>query len=266
MEPEPEPEPEPVAAVPDELSVPQPVAVAEADTTDQLEADLAELEAEAAAEPEETAPEPVAAAPWEESQPEPEPEPKPRRVSVSTAVYEPPPVASSSIGTLQHYVDVNQFMRDTKVSEATLDSCMIEQNGLRAFYGAQAAQAEAQASRMKSKFEVIEAKLYDEHRKGLVASGEKVTEKMVENAVKVDSRWLRAKNLVIESESIAAINKSMVESLKDRRDMIIQLGADRRDEYKGQARVMAAQNERDSTAAAAAAAGRAALSGARRAA
>lgn len=146
---------------------------------------------------------------------------------------------------LQHYVDVDQFRTDTCVTEATLDACMIEQNGLRAYYGAQAARAEAQHARLKVKFEVIEATLYDKHRKDLAASGEKVTEKMVENAVKMDPRWLKAKNLVIEAETIASINKSLVESLKDRRDMIIQLGADRRDEYKGQARILAEQQERD---------------------
>lgn len=146
---------------------------------------------------------------------------------------------------LQHYVDVDQFRTDTRVTEATLDTCMIEQNGLRAYYGAQAARAEAQHARLKVKFEVIEATLYDKHRKALAASGEKTTEKMVENAVKLDPRWLKAKNLVIEAETVASINKSLVESLKDRRDMIIQLGADRRDEYKGQARVLAEQQERD---------------------
>lgn len=156
-----------------------------------------------------------------------------------------PSTEESATPGLQHYVDVDQFRADTRVTEATLDACMIEQNGLRSYYGAQAARAEAQHARLKVKFEVIEATLYDKHRKDLAASGEKVTEKMVENAVKMDPRWLKAKNLVIEAETIASINKSLVESLKDRRDMIIQLGADRRDEYKGQARILAEQQERD---------------------
>lgn len=150
----------------------------------------------------------------------------------------------SVVKGLQHYVDPSQFKADTRVTEATLDACMIEQNGLRAYYGAQAARAEAQHDRLKARFEVVEATLYDYHRKLLAATGEKVTEKMVENAVKVDSRWFKAKNTVIEAGTIAAINKGLVESLKDRRDMIIQLGADRRDEYKGQARVLAQEQER----------------------
>jgi hypothetical protein len=148
--------------------------------------------------------------------------------------------------TLQHYVDVDEFRKDTSVSDVNLDKCMMEQSGLRAYYGAQAARAEAQASRVKAKFEVVEATLYDHHRKQLAADPSvKVTEKMVENSVKLDPRWLKAKNLVIEAESIAGINKALSVSLADRKDMIVQLGADRRDEFKGAARVLAEQQDRD---------------------
>lgn len=159
---------------------------------------------------------------------------------------------------LQFYVDVNAFRNETRVTETNLDEAMFQQAGLRAYYGANAANAEAQAARLKMKFDIIEATLYDKHRKALAASGEKTTEKMVENAVKMDPRWMKAKNLVIEAETIATIGKNLVESLKDRRDMIIQLGADRRDEYKGAARVLAEKNENTSLAERAAAAARAA--------
>lgn len=148
-------------------------------------------------------------------------------------------------GNLQHYVDVDQFRADTRVTEANLDQCMIEQSGLRAYYGAIAARAEAQAARVKAKFEVVEATLYDHHRKALAATGEKVTEKMVENAVKLDPRWIKAKNTVIEAETIATINKSLVESLRDRKDMLVQLGADRREELKGSLRIMEERQERE---------------------
>lgn len=184
-------------------------------------------------------------------------EPAPERVTVQ-ATEEPVPYneepptheapAEKAGAKLNFYVDVNAFNRETKLTEATLDNAMMEQAGLRAYYGSQAAQAEAQHARLKVRFEVLEAKLYDEHRKALAASGEKVTEKMVENAVKLDGRWLKAKNTVIEAETIASINKSLVGSLADRRDMMIQLGADRREEFKGATRVLEAQGERENLA------------------
>lgn len=155
------------------------------------------------------------------------------------------PTEATGPGNLQHYVDVDRFRDDTRVTEANLDQCMIEQSGLRAYYGATAARAEAQAARVKAKFEVVEATLYDHHRKELAKMGEKTTEKMVENAVKLDPRWIKAKNMVIEAETIATINKGLVESLRDRKDMLVQLGADRREEFKGGLRIMEEQQERN---------------------
>lgn len=232
--PKPQPKPEPV-----KVKVEEPVL---AESIDDLEAAVAELKEE-----------PVAVA----VKPTPTPEPA-RRVIPKE---EPLDMGSADVdelsadvpktsakAQLQFFVDVNQFNRDTKLTEATLDQAMMEQAGLRAFYGSQAAQAEGQHARLKVRFDVLEAKLYDEHRKSLAAGGEKVTEKMVENAVKLDARWSKAKNAVIEAETIASVNKALSVSLADRRDMMIQLGADRREEFKGAARVLAAQDERDSMA------------------
>ena len=168
------------------------------------------------------------------------------------------PVTDAATG-LQYYVDVDQFRTDTRVSDVDLDRCMIEQSGLRAYYGAQAANAEAQYSRLKMKFEVIEAKLYNEHRTALASSGEKVTEKLIENAVKTDPRWFKAKNRVIEAETISDINRALVDSLRDRKDMLVQLGADRREEGKGQVRILTEQASRDNLAARALAAAKYAI-------
>lgn len=142
--------------------------------------------------------------------------------------------------SLQFYLDVDSFKKDISVSENNLDNAMMQQAGLFAYHAAEAARAEAQYARVKLRFDVVEARLYDRHRKALAAAGEKVTEKMVENAVKMDADFLAAKNLVIEAEMLAAFNKGAVEALKHRKDMIVQLGADRREETKGQTRISVA--------------------------
>lgn len=210
-EPEPEPEPEPEAA-PEPEPAPAPV------------------KAKAAPKP----------APKEEVAPAPAPA---DFADVADAAELSSDVPQTAAAKLQYFVDVNQFNRDTKLTEATLDGAMMDQSSLRAYYGTLAANAEAQHARLKVRFDVLEAKLYDEIRKSLAAGGEKTTEKMVENGVKLDPRWLKAKNAVIEADTIASINKSLVASLGDRRDMMIQMGADRREGYKGAMRVMEAKNE-----------------------
>jgi len=149
-----------------------------------------------------------------------------------------PQPAQPAVTGLKYYLDPGAFSKDILVTEDRLDACMVEQSGLRSHYGAQAAYAEAQHDRVEAKFKVLEAKLYDEHRRNLTASGEKVTEKAIENAVRMDPRWLQGMSAVIEAQTISQVNRNAVMALNDRRDMLIQLGADRRDEMKGQLRIM----------------------------
>lgn len=141
-----------------------------------------------------------------------------------------------------YYTDPTKFRVETSISDHDLDRCMIEQNGLRSFYGANAARAEAQADRLKLKFEVLEAKLYEEERRLAAEEGEKVTEKMLENRVKSNPLWMKVKLAHIDAQGVAGINKALVESLKDRKDMLVQLGADRRGEMQGATRVMASKD------------------------
>lgn len=212
---------------------------------DDLESELAALTDEAATEPQ-----PVA-----ESAPVAEPAATVEAVSaVMTATTKaviaehaaPAPIPTAApTGKLNFYIDPNTFKEETSIRQHNLDTCFMEQSSLRAYYGSMAANAEAQAARAKTKFEVLEARLYDHHRKILVDSGVKATEKMVENAVKTDPRWLEGKERVIDADTIASVNKALAISLADRRDMLIQLGADRRDESKGQARLLAIKEEQE---------------------
>lgn len=175
--------------------------------------------------------------------------------TTASIVVEPEPAPSGlhdHFKTLEFFVDPNKFKIETRISDVDLDRCLMEQNSLRAYYGAQAAQAEAQSARTKMKFDIIEAKLYDYHRRLLLEDGEKVTEKMVETEVKKDARWATAKGKVIDADTISGINRALVESLRDRSSMLIQLSADRRDEFKGQRSTMAQTSAQEEIAARAA--------------
>jgi hypothetical protein len=149
----------------------------------------------------------------------------------------PNPEPAKKQPKLQFYLDVDAFKNEIAVSENNLDNCMMQQAGLFAWHASEGARAEAQYARVKLRFDVVEARLYDRHRKAIAAAGEKATEKSIENAVRQDPEWLQAKNLVIEAEMLASINKGAVEALRHRKDMVVQMGADRREEYKGQTRI-----------------------------
>lgn len=244
----PAPAPTPVvAAEPEPVVVPEP----EPQPEEQVKAD-----------------EPAAAQespPWVEPEPGPEPEVKTVKVKlevdsseVQSAIAEAqsqiekmveeassaPTAAATTHHQPKFFVDVGQFRRDIAVGETNMDQAMMQQAGLRAFYGAQAAYAEGHANTLKAKFEILEAKLYDEHEKLLVAEGKKATVVQIEAAVKRDPRWFAGKSKVIEAEAIANVNKSLTFALADRRDMLIQLGSDRREEFKGQLRINAVSDEK----------------------
>ena len=140
-------------------------------------------------------------------------------------------------------LDVNQFIEETRINETNLDDAFQKQSSLRAYYGAVAAEADSIAARRKMAVEVVEAKLYKKYRDQAATDGVKITEAALTAQIKSDPVWLETKKLHIEAQAHADLARSFVASLADRRDMLIQLGADRRDESKGTMRMMAAQAE-----------------------
>lgn len=148
----------------------------------------------------------------------------------------PPPKAARP--SLKFAPNTEKYKEDVAVRETDLDNCMIQQSSHRVFYGALAAQAEGQADALKSRFDVMEARLFHKHRSELAKGTEKVTEKLVENAVKMDPLWIAGKEAVIEAQTIASINRAVVMGFVDRRDMLIQLCSDRRSEAQGALRLL----------------------------
>lgn len=147
------------------------------------------------------------------------------------------------MGLEKEKIDVEKFIRDTRISEVDLDKAFFEQASLRAYYGALAAERESFANRLETAFESQEALLSRNIRQSLIEQKIKPTEKMIEEIMRSDSKWVKMKNAVYEAQAQATIAKALVQSLVDRRDMLIQLGADRRDESKGQLRMLEIQKD-----------------------
>lgn len=138
----------------------------------------------------------------------------------------------------ENSIDVVKFNEETRLTDTNLDNCMMNQSSLMAYYTAQSSRSNAEVSRAKLKFEVLEASLYSAYRKKLTDEGEKATEKSIENLVRLDARWQSAKEAVIQAQMISDVHTGFVHSLRDRKDMMIQKGSDRREEYKGKVRIL----------------------------
>lgn len=141
-------------------------------------------------------------------------------------------------------VDPKQLAIDIAINQTDLDDGMISQAGLFARYAWVAAQAQSKYEKLKASFEILESRLDGEHRELLADGGGKVTEAMVRQAVVSDSRWGAAQSRLIDARTNSSFAKDVLESFKQKRDMLVQLAISDREEMKGTLRVLDTE-ERD---------------------
>jgi len=136
--------------------------------------------------------------------------------------------------SLKTFIDPVQFKEDIGVNMVDLNNAFISQASLFAHYGMQSARAAEQHENSKLILETKEAQLNVHHRHLLLDTGVKITEAMVTNAVLTDPIYLKARKLLNEAKGVLEMNKATTEAFRQRRDMLIQLGADAREERKGE--------------------------------
>lgn len=175
---------------------------------------------------------------------------EPRQIKISALEPDNEPMdekaykkASKSESELKYKPDLKAFQSEILVTDANMDKAIREHAGLLAYYIALHAESEAQAKTVKMEFEQLEAGLYDAHRRYSLSLGEKATEKAIENNVRMDKKWKRARKKVIDAEQYADVYRGFVNAIRDRGYMLNTLGANRREEMKGQRRILQEQDE-----------------------
>jgi hypothetical protein len=141
-----------------------------------------------------------------------------------------------------HFVDPDQVKKDVDIDITDLDNETRRQSATYLFHAQNASKAKAQAKRVKNTAEILESRLYSIHREELGKDGKKVTEAMVDAAVKNDRLFYEMKQKVIDSELIADLARDTANSLEQRKDMLVQLTVDRRKEREGELRIGAAKD------------------------
>lgn len=146
-------------------------------------------------------------------------------------------------------IDPRTLIQDTQVNVETIDTGMMKQASLYAHYAVIAARTSEYADNVKTARDVLESKIDREVRDEAVSTGMKITEKMIENAIKLDSRWIRAAKATNKAKANAELAKSALEALKQKRDMLIQIGVSIREEMKGEMRLKEMTNSSSSVTA-----------------
>ena len=117
-----------------------------------------------------------------------------------------------------------------KINEQRLTHEFIEHPSTYAWFAALLAYATAETESMKLSHEVLQANLYAEKRLEMAKGSGKVTEDKIKNAVVEDDRYAASQEQLTETKRQHGIVRAIVTALEHRKDMLIQLGATRRQE------------------------------------
>lgn len=101
-----------------------------------------------------------------------------------------------------------------------------------AFWGTAHELAVDIVNRLSARLKRVYAELDAEKRQEFVLTATKSTEKMVENVVITDPRYIDAQEELFEAEKQAGLLKAARDAMMSRRDMLIQLGSTARAEYQ----------------------------------
>lgn len=141
-------------------------------------------------------------------------------------------------GSLETFVDGTQLQQDLHFTETSISNAMTRQAALFAHYSTLAAHAKYQADRCKQHVELLYANLDQQFRDDLTAGGTKFTEKVIEAMIQKDSGYQAAQARAHEAKAIASMVDTAADSFRHRKDMLIQVGADLRQQREGELRLL----------------------------
>jgi hypothetical protein len=158
--------------------------------------------------------------------------------------------------TVRRLVDPVELQNDIRFSAENLDDAMMQQASMAVHYGQLAATASKQLDDLKLVLEVTEAKV-DRHIRDSVAEEavddagkKKLTEAQIAKQIATHENIIAIKKAINEAKQIEAEAKTAVEAFRQRRDMLVQMGAGDRLERQGElvfSRHKAAEAERNDT-------------------
>lgn len=146
---------------------------------------------------------------------------------------EPAPSQQAKKPKVLAFINQTALKEDLAFSPNTIDDAMMTQASLFAHYATQAAKAQLQADRLKSQVELVEAMIDKEIRDEANDLSKKITEALVEKSIRLDARYQEAVNNYNEAKMVATMTKSVTEAFTQRRDMLVQIGKDLREERGG---------------------------------
>lgn len=146
-------------------------------------------------------------------------------------------------GGVIYYIDPARLKADTHINPLNIDEALASNAQMFVYYATQSALARAQFERMKAAFEILESRLDNIHRKALKEENAKTTEAQIRSAVVSDKAWIQANSRMIDCRTIYDLANDAKEAFTMRRDAVIQMSKDQREERGSITRIAAAKVE-----------------------
>lgn len=135
--------------------------------------------------------------------------------------------------TVKTFIDEKQYTSDASIDANNLSEEFANQASTFGHYGAMVAAALKQQGAKELMLEIVRAKLDKAVRDAAADEGKKITEVAIENEIIRNTEYVNAKKELIEAKSIYKMLDLFVEGMRQRKDMLVQMGADAREEMKG---------------------------------
>lgn len=129
-------------------------------------------------------------------------------------------------------INAEQMADDVSFTEATLDDNMIRQPSLVAYYGQLVAKAQFNMDNAKQIVEIAESKEAQQMRDEAADNGTKITESQINSTLPTRSRVMKARKNYNQAKSDFEAAKVALESLRHKKDMMIQIAVGRRSEME----------------------------------
>lgn len=139
---------------------------------------------------------------------------------------------------IKEIIDAAQFEKDVVIG-SDLNISFRDQASLFAHYAALHRQALEQLAQKKLAVEVRHSVIYKEIREESEKDGKKITENALDAAISANKDYIALRMELIKAEGIANLAKNALEAFSQRKDMLVQLGADARQEAMGELRMSA---------------------------
>lgn len=137
---------------------------------------------------------------------------------------------------------------DAGFTEATLDDNMIRQPALVAHYGQVLAKMQYSMDSAKQMLEIQESKSARALRDEAAADGKKITEALINSTLPTVSEVAHARRIYNQSKSDFEGMKIALEALRHKKDMMVQIGVNRRAEIEGKINGLVRMNAQDDAA------------------